>query len=151
MLTLTFQVGSQQMALDIRQVREVVPRIRLERAPGSAAWLAGLFLYRGRVVPVIDLHQLVGAGECPPHLSTRIILVSRPGAPEHLLGLLAAAVVDLRDVGAPDHTLPEIVTPGQPNLGAPVADAGTLLRLLDVDRLLPAPLREALPGPEETP
>jgi chemotaxis-related protein WspB len=147
MLALTFQVGTQRLALDIHQVREVVPHIRLERTPGSPAWLAGLFVYRGEVVPVIDLGQLVGVGTCPGHLSSRIILVRRPGDPDHLMGLLAARVIDLQEVSSPDRTLPDLAAPGQPDLGAPLASAGSLLRLLDVDRLLPATLREQLPAP----
>src|SRR5207248_107653 len=116
MLVLTFQVGPEPLALDIRRVREVVPRVRLRPVSGAPAWLAGVFVYRGRVVPVLDLHRLAGGGECPPHLSSRIILVPHraPGPPhpalsppggegrvrgtERLLGLLATQVADLREV-----------------------------------------------------
>ena len=91
MLVLTFQVGAARLALDLRQVHEVVPRVQLERVAGSPAWLAGMFIYRGRVVPVIDLHRLLGAGECPAHLSSRIVLVPLPGGA--LMGLLAAGEV----------------------------------------------------------
>ena len=66
-------------ALDIRRVREVVPRVRLRPVSGAPEWLAGLFVYRGQAVPVLDLHRLAGAGECPPHLSSRIILVPHGG------------------------------------------------------------------------
>jgi chemotaxis-related protein WspB len=148
MLALTFQIGPEHLALDVRQVREVVPRLGLKRGPGSPAWLAGLFLYRGRVVPVIDLHQLVGAGDCPAHLSSRIILVPRPGAPGEFLGLLAARVIDLQEVGAASP-LPGLADENQPNLGPPLASAGELLRLLDVGRLLPPSFREQLPPPEQ--
>ncbi|MBY0229745.1 MAG: chemotaxis protein CheW, partial [Gemmataceae bacterium] len=47
MLALTFQIGDNRLALDIRRVREVVPRVELRRAPSAPAWLAGEFVYRG--------------------------------------------------------------------------------------------------------
>ena len=104
-LVLTFQIGDDRLALDVRRVKEVVPRVELQRTPGSPAWLAGLFVYRGRAVPVVDLHRLLGAGDCPPHLSSRIILVARAGAAAdgdgRLVGLLAARVADLREVPPP--------------------------------------------------
>ena len=136
MLVLTFQIGDTRLALDIRRVREVVPRVELKRSPTGPAWLAGLFVYRGRAVPVIDLHQLLGGGECPPHLSSRIILVPRidpESGEEALLGLLAAHVADLREV-EPSHA-PSLG--GSPGLGTPLVDRDGILHLLDLDRLLP--------------
>ena len=58
MLALTFAAGGDRLALDIRRVAEVVPRVRLAPLAGAPAWLAGTFVYRGQVVPVIDLHRL---------------------------------------------------------------------------------------------
>src|SRR5262245_23385734 len=82
MLALIFHIGTARLALDVRRVKEVVPRVQLQVLAGSPPWLAGAFVYRGQVVPVLDLHQLVGAGDCPPHLSSRIILVPQPGGDE---------------------------------------------------------------------
>jgi chemotaxis-related protein WspB len=137
MLVLTFQIGDNRLALDIRRVREVVPRVELKHSPTGPAWLAGLFVYRGRAVPVIDLHQLLVGGVCPHHLSSRIILVPRvdsESGEESLLGLLAAQVADLREV-EPGNT-PSLG--GMPGLGTPLVDRDGILHLLDLDRLLPA-------------
>ena len=152
MLALTFQIGSDRLALDIRRVREVVPRVNLERVAASPSWLAGLFVYRGRVVPVVDLHRLLNAGECPPHLSSRIILVPlgpAGSADAPLVGLLAAQVADIREVGPAGATLPSFHAPGQPDLGPTLVDRAGMFHLLDLDRLLPEPVRQlvkALPG-----
>jgi chemotaxis-related protein WspB len=138
MLALTFQIGSHQLALDIRRVREVVPRVELRSQSGGPPWLAGLFIYRGCAVPVVDLHHLLGAGECPPHLSSRIILVPVEGG---LVGLLAAQVADLREVTPAGPGLPSL---GGPDLGPLVVDNGAMIHLLDVDRLLPPATRQLL-------
>lgn len=133
MLALTFQVGADRVAVDVRRVREVVPRVRVTPASGGPAWLAGVFVYRGRVVPVVDLHRLTGTGECPSHLSSRVILVPRPDAPDELVGLLATQVADIRDLPAPPAR-----QPGGPLLGPPIADGTGVLRLFDPDELLAA-------------
>jgi chemotaxis-related protein WspB len=97
-----------------------------------------VFVYRGRVVPVIDLHRLVGAGECPPHLSTRIILVARShDGGERLIGLLAAQVDDIRQVTPPSESLTRLSTPGRPDLGPVLVDGRELVHLVELDRLLP--------------
>src|SRR6516164_8017335 len=96
MLALTFQVGSARAAVDLRRVRSVVPRVRLTPSAGGPVGVAGGFVYRGRVVPVIDLNRLAGAGDSPDHLGSRIILVSHPAAgPDALIGLLAARVAEV--------------------------------------------------------
>src|SRR5437879_11534958 len=99
MLALIFQVGGDRVAIDVRRVREVVPRVNLSAVSGGAPWMAGVFVYRGRVVPVVDLHRLTEAGECPPHLSSRVILVSYPPeVPGSLVGLLATQVAEMREL-----------------------------------------------------
>ncbi len=140
MQALAFQVGADQVALDVRAVVEVVPRVRLRQPAGGPPWLAGLFVYRGQVVPVLDLFRLVGAGECPADLSSRIILVNAPGgAPDRYLGLLAAGVADLRSV--PDVRPPvDLAQPGRPSLGPLLADGSDVLRLLDLSGLVPGEL-----------
>src|SRR4051812_36805940 len=80
MLLLTFRAAESPYAVDVARVVEVVPRIDLRRLPHAPAFLAGVFDYRGVVVPVVDLGVLLGAEGCADRLSTRIILVdSRPG------------------------------------------------------------------------
>jgi chemotaxis-related protein WspB len=139
MLVLTFQVGREPLALDIRRVREVVPRVRLQPVSGAPDWLAGAFVYRGQVVPVLDLHRLAGGPECPPHLSSRIILAphGRGGAGDQLLGLLATQVADIREVHSDGPPLPSLAGAGRADFGPVVADGPGVLRLLDPDRLLP--------------
>ena len=153
MLILTFQIGSERIGLDIQTVREVVPRVRLRPLSGGPPWLAGVFVFRGLVVPVIDLHDLTGQGPCPEHLSSRIILV--PQADPHtgferLLGLLTSQVSELRTLSAGFSTISQTLTPGGIGLGMVIADELGILRLLDPEKLLPAADRERLwyPPPE---
>jgi chemotaxis-related protein WspB len=140
MLVLTFQVGRDRLALDIGRVKEVVPRVRLQPLAGAPPWLAGVLIYRGQAVPVLDLHHLVGAGDCPPHLSSRIILTPY-GDEDRLLGLLAAQVADLRDVQPSGRSTARLRGPGQPDLGPVMIDDRGILHLLELDGLLPETVR----------
>jgi chemotaxis-related protein WspB len=138
MLALTFQSGSDRLALDIRRVREVVPHVRLQPVAGSPEWLAGVFVYRGQVVPVFDLQRLVGAGEHPVHLSTRIILLAHStGTEERLVGLLAAQVADIRELELENQPQTHFAAPGRTNLGPVLVDGTDIVHLVEPDRLLP--------------
>ncbi|MBP3954566.1 chemotaxis protein CheW [Gemmata sp. G18] len=136
MLGLVFQVGPDKVVVDVRRVREVVPRVQLTAVHGAPPWIAGVFVYRGRVVPVVDLHALAGVGECPQHLSSRIILFPYPlGIPEALVGVLATQVAEVREI-RPAVTQPIPGPPGRPSLGPALVDGSGILRLLDPDWLL---------------
>jgi chemotaxis-related protein WspB len=161
MLVLIFQAGNHRLALDVRRIHEVVPAVRLQPVAYSPAWLAGVFIYRGQVVPVIDLHHLLQAGDCPVHLSTRIILVphalhrdralpsegdeGRATKQEPLVGLLAAKVADVREMPSPSFTPTGLVPrmafaneADRPDLGPVLVHGQEIIHLVELDRLLPA-------------
>jgi hypothetical protein len=98
----------------------------------------------------VDLHRLVGAGECPLHLSSRIVVVSNPAAGEgRLVGLLAAQVDNLQE--AKGSTSIGLTAPGRPDLGPVLADGTGVLRLVDLERLLPESARQLLAVTQESP
>lgn len=139
MLALCFQVGPTHMAVDVRSVREVVPRVRLTSAAGGRPEVAGNFVYRGRIIPVIDLFHQQGAGECPALLSSRIILFAHPDDPERLVGLLATQVADIRDL-PPPHLASDTNDPT-----AAIADGSDILHWIEPNRFFGAISRPALP------
>jgi chemotaxis-related protein WspB len=138
MLGLMFQVGTNHLALDVGRVREIVPCVRLQPVACGPTWLAGVFIYRGQVVPVVDLHRLLGAGECPVHLSTRIILVPhRVSGQERLVGLLAAKVAEVREMPTASATPHGLGAAGRLDLGSVLVDAHEIIHLVELDRLVP--------------
>lgn len=101
MLLLTFRAAENLYAIDVARVVEVVPRINLRRLPHAPGFLAGLFDYRGTVVPVVDLRILLGSESCRDRLSTRIMLVNiRPAAPSRPGQPGEAAGADRQDAAA---------------------------------------------------
>lgn len=145
MLALTFHIGPNRLALGVREIAEVVPRVDMTPAPFGPAWLAGVFVHRGSVVPVVDLHRLLNVGPCPAHLSSRVVLAPLPGDPRRrLVGLLAAKVADVRDFPPPAAGAAGEGDPGRPDLGPVVVDAEGIIHMAAVDRLLPAAFRQQL-------
>jgi chemotaxis-related protein WspB len=134
MFALVFHIGPYRLALDAHRVKEVLPRVLLKPLVGSPTWIVGGFDYRGQIVPVIDLHRLLGAGECPLHLSSRIMLVPT-GSDHRLLGLLAAQVDDVHHLDVATKMPAAVRNDGGP-VGAALSDKDGLLHVLDVDRLL---------------
>jgi chemotaxis-related protein WspB len=155
MLLLIFRVAEGWYAVEADRVVEVVPRIDLRAVPHATEALAGLFRYRGKVVPVVDLGLLMGGSACRPRLSTRIIVVdaaargSKPGEPAWL-GLVAEQVNDVRKVSEDEVTAAPMRLDRAPYLGSIVQSRDQIIQLIDVDRILTGSLRTAwLGGPSE--
>ena len=160
MLLLTFRVAQDMYAVDVTRVVEVVPRIEPRPIPRTPPFLAGVFGYRGRVVPAIDMGLLLDKAAAPGRLSTRVILVearnSRAGRGDEtprpntlLLGLIAEQVNDVIRVDQEKTAFPSMHLDAAPFLGEMIqvdSKAQSLAQLIDVDRILPPPLRNALFG-----
>jgi len=80
MLLLLFEIAKGRYALDVRQIIEIVPLVKLKKISTAPAYVAGLMNYRGEGTPVIDLNQLVNSVPYEDSLSTRIIIIKYPVA-----------------------------------------------------------------------
>ena len=156
MLLLTLQADENLYAVDVARVVEVVPRVNLRRQPHAPVSLAGVFDYRGIIVPVIDLGTLLGSAPCRSLLSTRIVLVdSRPaehasiGPRPWLLGIIAERVSDVISVKPEGVISAAMQLPTAPYLGSIVELGHEMAQLIVIDRVLDEPLRVAFFGDEE--
>lgn len=96
MLALLFYLGESMYTISCEKVREIVPMMRLKPAPNAPKFFTGFFNFRGRIVPVIDLRELIQGRPCEEKLSTRIILVDfeTEDGGSHTLGLMAEKVTE---------------------------------------------------------
>jgi chemotaxis-related protein WspB len=153
MLILVFRVAGEVYAVEAARIVEVIPCVELRTLPHAPGALAGLSRYRGQTVPVIDLGVLLGAGPCPPRLSTRIILIDEhlPARGKAALGLICEDVSDVRQVAA-GQVIPRPAILGKnPHVGPIVSTDSGLIPLLDVERLLAEPLDLSLEEEEAAP
>ena len=154
MLFLLFQLGRDCYALDASHVVEVLPLVQVKKIPRAPAGVAGVFTYRGAPVPVLDLSELALGRPARPRLSTRLLLVNypAPGGGKRRLGLIAEKATETLRRDPADFVAAGVKSDGAPYLGPVVQDARGLIQWIEIDKLLPAAVREVLfqPTAEET-
>jgi chemotaxis-related protein WspB len=83
-------VETERLAVPLRQVLEVVPRVLLRPLPEAPAHVAGYMRWRGVHVPVVDMGRRCSGEPLPVRLEDRIVLVRR--GPSEVRGLLVSEV-----------------------------------------------------------
>jgi chemotaxis-related protein WspB len=146
MVALLFEVDGQRYGLDITQVLKVLPSVRLRKLPQVPEYVAGVFRYRGAMVPVIDLSQLIAGRPYAALMSTRIILVQHPGRSGNSrpLGLLAERATEILDAGESEPVPSGIAVPEAPYLGGLTSGEGRIVQYVKVEHLLSDELRDRL-------
>jgi chemotaxis-related protein WspB len=142
MLLIVFEAGAERFGLDVSRVREVLPVPTLRPLPSAPEYVAGLFVYHGTLVPVIDLSRLLVGQPARLLLSTRIVLVEYVDA--HLLGLLAERATETVSCREEDCLPAGVTVTGAPYLGPILNDKDGMIQRVTVEELLPESVRETL-------
>ncbi len=102
---LTFTLGEEVFAMDIRTVREIIQVGPMTTVPLMPGFVRGVINLRGAVVPVIDLHARFG--RTPAKLSKKTCIVIfdstrvTDGSSERVeLGLMVDAVSEVIEIAA---------------------------------------------------
>ena len=146
MLYLLLEVAGQQYAVEATRVVEVLPLVQVTVIPRAPSEVAGIFSFRGRPVPLIDLRRLTLRRPARPKFSTRIILVADNAADgaEHLIGIIAERVTETTRRAPEDFKNTGFANPATPYLGGVATTDAGLVQRLDVHQLLPPATREML-------
>lgn len=133
MLAVCCRVGNAVWGFDARDVETIVPSVALRPVPSAPPAVAGLLRLHGRLLPVLDLGVLAGAGPCRDLLGTRIIVLRRPSGP---IGLRAERVVDTVELDRSALERSPIASPGARWLGSIAIEGGGILQLVRPEGLL---------------
>lgn len=146
MLMLLFYIGDDRYALPGRRVVEVVSLVDLKKLAQSPDYVAGLLNYRGKIIPVLDLCQLMVGKPYHPYLSTRIIIVEylRSQETTFLLGLIAERVTETLDLPETALVDPGIKVDAAPYLGDIITDEQGMIQCIQVESLLSESQRQYL-------
>jgi chemotaxis-related protein WspB len=146
MLFLLFQLGNDRYALEAGRVVEVVPYLALKKIPQAPRGVAGLFNYRGRPVPAVDLCELTLGHPAGERLSTRIIIVnySSGNGRTHLLGLIAEHATEMLRKNADDFVPSGVNIDAAPYLGPVLMDSHGAIQWIQEQRLLSENVRALL-------
>nr|WP_315464623.1 chemotaxis protein CheW [uncultured Rhodoferax sp.] len=100
---LTFSIADELVAIDIRNVREIIQHASVAPVPMMPEFIRGVINLRGSVVPVIDMMSRFGMGRTPIAKRTSIIIYHSESQGENVeLGLLVGAVSEVMDVSQRD-------------------------------------------------
>ncbi len=92
---LAFGVGGERYAVEVQSVFQVLDARGLHPLPASPPWLLGAMVARTRVVPVLDLRQLLGLGGGGLSDLGRVVVVEHQG---EAFALAAEAIEGRLDV-----------------------------------------------------
>lgn len=146
MLFLLFQIGNDRYALEARQAVEVIPFVALKKIPHAPRGVAGVFNYRGRPVPAVDLCELTFGRPARELLSTRIIVVNFPDAAGHTqwTGLIAEHATGMMRREPDQFVDPGVRMDHAPYLGPVLMDEKGVVQLLHPQHLLTESVRRLL-------
>ncbi|SEM33648.1 chemotaxis-related protein WspB [Pseudomonas sp. ok272] len=146
-LFLVFRIGEERYALQAIEVAEVLPCLPLKPIAHAPHWVAGVFAYRGAVVPVIDVAALTFGQPAQARTSTRLVLVNyQPEGAEvaQRLGLILEQATDTLRCHPADFKPYGLDNRQAPYLGPVREDAQGLLQWVRVADLLDASVRALL-------
>ncbi len=138
MLFLLFHVGDNIYALETSHVVEVIPIVILRKVNRAPDYMAGLFNYRGVIVPVLDLSYLIKGTPSRFYLSTRIIILNYPSGNKTVqhIGLIAEQVTET--LNKPNSELVDlgIYVQEAPYLGEIMMDEKGMIQCIKLEQLL---------------
>ena len=140
MLFLVFRLSAHRYAIEASQVAEVLPLVTINPIARAPEEVSGIVVYRGGMVPVIDLSQLFEGRPAERRLSTRVVIVHYPtgSGDTRLLGLLAEKATETIRREPADFVDSGVRNDRAPYLGPVATDARGLVQRVDIARLLTA-------------
>jgi len=136
-LILLFYAGKDLYSIDGSYVVEVIPRVSFRKVHHVPEYVAGLFNYRGVILPVIDLCHLIQGTPCRPYLSTRIIIVKyfRQNQSVQYLGLMAERVTETLNIANSDIRESSIRVDEAPYLSGTIVDEKRIIQCVQLEKL----------------
>lgn len=137
MLVLLFYIGEELYAIESSRVVEIIPRVALRKIHHVPEFMAGIFNYRGTIVPVIDLCHLIQGIPSRCYLSTRIMMVNYPstGKTPQYLGLIAERITKTLNKPTTELVESDLRVQNAPYLGGMIMDEKGIIQRIHLERL----------------
>ena len=145
---LTFALGEESYAVDVRKVREIIRLTNITTVPQMPAFIRGVINLRGKIIPVIDLRVRFGLPHAATTDKTCIVVVQiQTGANlRRETGLIVDNVEEVLNLSATDiEETPDFGTQVDTEYLLGMAKIkGVVKMLLDLDRVLGSDEAQAL-------
>jgi purine-binding chemotaxis protein CheW len=135
---LSFQLGTEEFAIQVLKVREIMGIQHITAVPHMAADVRGVINLRGRVIPVIDLRLKFGLEEKEYGQRTCIIVVQLQKDSTVQMGIIVDEVSEVLNLAATDiQNTPNFGSEAAPPYLLGMANVkGKVKILLDIDEIL---------------
>lgn len=136
---LTFLLASEECAISILKVREIIEYEAVTTVPKMPQWVRGVINLRGTVVPVVDLAAKFNMEPEPVSKTTCIVIAETQfDDQETVVGLIADAVSQVMELSPEDiQPVPDFGTRVNMDYLLGMAQSGKKFALLlDVDKVL---------------
>jgi len=146
MLYVLFNLDKDRYVIRAKDVIEIIPLVKLNHIPKTPDYVAGMFSYRGTVVPVIDMRRLTESRELRNVMSTRIILVNYmvDDSEDHVLGLIVEHATDTVSLNEDDFSESAVHVKDSPYMTKVVTDEAGVIQGIDVKKILPEHVRKMI-------
>lgn len=135
---ITFKLGDELFAIDVKQVREVLDLTLITRVPTAPPYMRGVVNVRGTAIPVVDLRVKFGLPPIADSVNTRILVLElNIDGESAVVGGLADSVHDVFEIEASEiGEPPRIAMRWRSELIAGMAKRGDhFVIILDIDRV----------------
>ena len=151
MLLLLFEIENGRYALDIKEIVEIAPLVKLKKIPVAPDFVSGLMNYRGEGVPVIDLGKLIDDVPADNKFSTRIIIVINPFKDNQnkFIGLIASNVTETIKTDITKAPSTGVLMDKSLYKGDDTPDTDDMIQWFDLKKMLPEKEINALFEEEE--
>jgi purine-binding chemotaxis protein CheW len=130
----TFMVGTEEYALDIMRIKEIINPLKITPVPKVPAFIEGVVELRGAIIPVVDLRKRFDLPLTALTRSTKYIIVAMEG---RIVGLIVDAVGEvLRIVRTEVRPTPVLEGDAQQYFLGVIHHGGRIIFVLDIDRVL---------------
>lgn len=142
-----FFVGSEEYALDIMRIKEIINPVPVTPVPKAPAFIEGIIELRGAFLPVVDLRKRFDLPTTPATRETKYVIVA---IERRIVGLVVDRVVEVRRIAteqiseAPDMA----VGVDARYFNGVVKWDDRIVMMLDLDEVLSRAEREQLRGME---
>jgi purine-binding chemotaxis protein CheW len=135
---ITFKLGDELFAIDVRKVREVLDLTLITRVPTAPHYMRGVVNVRGTAIPVVDLRLKFGLPPLEDTVNTRILVLElHLDGEQTVVGGLADSVHDVFEIEPQEiGEAPRIAMRWRSELIAGMAKrADQFVIILDIDRV----------------
>jgi len=151
MLILTMNIGKERYGINSQLVSEVIPMINLDQVPMVEKIIKGIFNYRGKPTPVVDLCQFFENRDSENNQGSRIVIINcqQGTGADRSIGLVAERVTEVLKCDESQLLSSGITSENTPFLGKIYKHKDEMIQLIDTRKILPVSIAQQIFVDEE--